>query len=258
MKKFLLLLLVLVLGILGAYYYITLSMVNVADAFFTTIKKEHNITKAEKYLANDFKKNTSREQLAQYLVNYKLIDYNKITWGYKRLLDFNANNFGKTGSIEGTVVTKDKVASPLKLQFKQENGAWKIFALEKVLSKKEIEQQQIVNAYTTLARVTLHTLGTAVKENNMTILYNSLSQRWQKETNTTKLRKAYGIFVEKKIDFLPLDKVVPKLTTLNVAKNGILTLAGYYPLGKQNLYFKQQYITENKVWKLAGLALQFK
>jgi len=257
MKKFLLVLLVIALGILGAYYYITLSMVNVADSFFSAVKKQ-NMIKAEKYLAKDFKKTTSRKQLAQYLLKYKLINYNDITWGYKRVLDFNNSNFGKTGSIEGTITTKDKVTSPLKLQFKQENGDWKIFALEKVLSKKEIEQQKIINAYTTLARITLHTLGTAVKENNMTILYNSISQRWQKETNTTTLNKAYGIFVEKKIDFLPLDKVAPQLTTLNVAKNGILTVAGYYPLGKQNLYFKQQYITENKVWKLAGLALQFK
>ncbi len=258
MKKFLLLLLVIALGILGAYYYITLSMVNVADAFFTTVKEEHNITKAEKYLANDFKKNTTREQLAQYLVSYKLSDYNKITWGYKRVLDFDANNFGKTGSLEGTVVAKDNVASPLKLQFKQENGAWKIFALEKVLSKEEIAQQRLINEYTALARMTIHTLGLTVKENNMSILYNTLSKRWQKETNTTKLNKAYGVFVEKKVNFLPLDKVAPKLTVLNVDKNNILTLAGYYRLGKETLFFKQNYVAENKVWKLAGLALQFK
>ena len=257
MKKILLVLLVIALGIFGAYYYITLSMVNVANDFFKSLK-ENNIPKSEKYLSKGFKSNTSREQLTQYLINYKLSDYKKLSWGYKRVIDLNGSNFGKSGRLEGTIVTKDNVQSPLKLQFKQEAGIWKIFSLEKVLSKKEITQQKTINEYTTLARMTLHTLGTAVKENNMTILYNSLSQRWQKETNSTTLKKAYGVFVEKKINFLPLNKVSPKLTTLNVAKNGILTVAGYYPLGKQNLYFKQNYVAENKIWKLAGLSIQFK
>ena len=257
MKKFLLVLLVIGLGIFGAYYYITLSMVNVADDFFKSVKAK-NMVQAEKYLSKGFKANTSSAQLKQYLVGYKLNDYKELKWSYKRLIDLNSSNFGKSGRIEGTIVSKDNVSSPLKLQFKQEAGVWKIFALEKVLSKKEIAQQKLLKDYTTLARITLHMLGKAVEENNMTILYNNISTVWQKDTNVTKLNKAYGVFVEKKVNFLPLDKFSPVLTIANIAKNGLLTLAGYYNLGKQVLYFEYKYVPENKVWKLAGLSIKFK
>jgi len=258
MKKFLLLLLVIGLGILGAYYYITLSMVNVADDFFQAVKNK-NIVQAEKYLSKDFKKNTTREQLAEYLVGYRLNDYKELKWGYKRVLDLNRSNFGKNGSLEGTIVTKDDVSSVIKLQFKQEAGVWKLFTLEKVLTKEEILKQKLLKEYTTLARITLHTLGTAVKENNMTVLYENISKLWQKETSVEKLTKTYGVFVEKKVNFLPLDKFSPALTKANIAKNGVLTLGGYYRLDKKNtMFFNYTYVPENKIWKLAGLTVQFK
>jgi len=257
MKKFLLVLLIIGLGIFGAYYYVTLTMVNVADDFFKAVK-EKNMLQAETYLSKGFKATTTLKQLEQYLLTYKLNDYKELNWGYKRVLDLNNSNFAKSGKIEGTIVSKDNVSAPLKLQFKQEAGTWKIFALEKILSKKEIKEQKLIQNYTTLARMSIHTLGKAVEENNMTVLYNSLSQLWQKETNVKKLNKAYGIFVEKKINFLPLDKVLPQVSKINIAKNGLLTIAGHYNLGKRNLYFKNDYVAENKIWKLAGLSLQFK
>jgi len=257
MKKFLLVLLVIGLGIFGAYYYVTLTMVNVADDFFKSVK-EKNMVQAETYLSKGFKSNTTLKQLEQYLLIYKLNDYKELSWGYKRVLDLNTSNFAKSGKIEGTIVSKDNVSAPLKLQFKQEAGTWKIFALEKVLSKKEIAEQKLIQDYTTLARMSIHTLGKAVEENNMTVLYNSISQLWQKETSVKKLDKAYGIFVEKKINFLPLAKVLPQVSKINIAKNGLLTIAGHYSLGKQNLHFKNDYVAENKIWKLAGLSLQFK
>jgi len=258
MKKFLLLLTVIGLGIFGAYYYVTLTMVNVADDFFQAVKT-NNMVEAEKYLSKGFKKNTTRAQLEQYLVGYKLNDYKELKWGYKRVLDLNTSNFGKNGSLEGTVVTKDNVSSVLKLTFKQESGRWKIFTLEKVLTKEEIVKQKLLKQYTTLARLTLHTLGQAVKENNMTVLYSNISKLWQKETSVEKLTKTYGVFAEKKVNFLPLDKFAPALTKANIAKNGVLTLAGYYRLDKKrSLLFNYTYVPENKVWKLAGLTVQFK
>ena len=64
MKKFLLVLLVIGLGILGAYYYVTLSMVTVADDFFKSVK-EKNMVQAETHLSKGFKANTTSEQLQQ-------------------------------------------------------------------------------------------------------------------------------------------------------------------------------------------------
>ena len=255
MKKLLLVLLVAMLGVLGAYYYITLSMVNVADNFFTSVK-EKNLAKAETFLSKGFKENTSRTQLAQYLVNYQMNDYKELSWGYKRIIDLETK--GKSGRIEGTMVTKDGVSSPVKLQFKQEQGVWKVFALEKELSQKEIARKKLLQDYTKLARINIHHLGQAIADNNMSKLYNNISKLWQKETNTTNLNDVYGVFVEKKVNLLPLDQVSPKLTSAGVAKNGLLTISGYYPLSEKALYFTQKYVPENKVWKLAGLSIQIK
>ena len=257
MKKFLLGLLVIGLGIFGAYYYVTLSMVNVADSFFESVKAK-NMAQAEQYLSKEFKENTSTAQLIQYLSVYKLNNYKKLNWGYKRTIDLNISNFGKSGALEGTIVNEDNVSSTLKMQFKQESGVWKIFALEKVLSKEEIEKQKLIQAYTTLARVSIYTLGKAIQENNMTILYNNIAKKWQKETSVKELEKAYGVLIEKKVNLLPLNKVSPILTKVNIEKNGLLVVAGYYPLGKTNLYFATNYIIENKIWKLVGLAIEFR
>ncbi len=257
MKKFLLGLLVIGLGIFGAYYYVTLSMVNVADSFFESVKAK-NMAQAEQYLSKEFKENTSTAQLIQYLSVYKLNNYKELNWGYKRTIDLNISNFGKSGALEGTIVNEDNVSSTLKMQFKQESGVWKIFALEKVLSKEEIEKQKLIQAYTTLARVSIYTLGKAIQENNMTILYNNIAKKWQKETSVKELEKAYGVLIEKKVNLLPLNKVSPILTKVNIEKNGLLVVAGYYPLGKTNLYFATNYIIENKIWKLVGLAIEFR
>lgn len=257
MKKFLLGLLVIGLGIFGAYYYVTLSMVNVADSFFESVKAK-NMAQAEQYLSKEFKENTSTAQLIQYLSVYKLNNYKKLNWGYKRTIDLNISNFGKSGALEGIIVNEDNVSSTLKMQFKQESGVWKIFALEKVLSKEEIEKQKLIQAYTTLARVSIYTLGKAIQENNMTILYNNIAKKWQKETSVKELEKAYGVLIEKKVNLLPLNKVSPILTKVNIEKNGLLVVAGYYPLGKTNLYFATNYIIENKIWKLVGLAIEFR
>ena len=255
MKKILLVLFVMLLGILGTYYYVTLPMVKVADGFFHSIK-ENNISKAEQYLSEGFKKNTSIQELSQYLVRYGMNDYQSLRWGYKRVIDINKG--GKSGHLEGVMTSKDGVRSPIKVLFKKEHGSWKLFALEKVLSKKEIAQQKLLGEYTKLARISMHYLGKAVSDNNMTILYQNISKFWQKETSVKALKKTYGVFIEKKVNLLALDKLSPKLTGVGVSKKEILTLSGYYSLGKNALYFTQKFIPEKNVWKLVGLSVQIK
>jgi len=258
MKKFLLLLLVIGLGIFGVYYYTIHSMANVANDFFESVKAK-NMVQAEKYLSKGFRKNTTQAQLQQYLMGYKLNSYKELEWNDKKITDLKTTIFWKNGSLDGTLVSKDNVSSHIKLKMLKESGEWKIFALEKVLSKKEILQQKLLREYTLLARSTMHTLGKAVKDDNMTILYNNISKVWQKEISVKKLKKTYGVFVKKKVNFLPLDKFAPALTKAQIAKNGLLTLGGYYRLDvNKTLYFDYKYVPENKVWKLAGLSIEFK
>lgn len=257
MKKKLKILFVAILGMVALYYYVASTLVDVADDFFKAIKSD-NLVKVESYLSKDFKKNTSRKQLAQYLVGYHLTDYKDLSWGFRRVIHLNMS-----GQLDGTVTSKDGVESPIHLAFKREDGEWKIFAMEKELNKKEIAEQKAKQKallkYTTLARVSMHHLGVAIKENNMSKLYENIAEVWKKETTVEDLNKTYGVFIEKKVNLLSLDKVSPRLTVTTLNKKGILTLSGYYLIGKKNaIYFTHKYIAEKRVWRLVGLSIEIK
>ncbi len=255
MKKFLGLLLALIIGLVGIYYYLTLAMIETADNFFASVK-ENNLSKAEAYLSEGFKKNTPRAALIQYLRNYHIGDYQEIHWGYKRII--HLADQGKSASLEGVMVNKAGLSSPLILQFKKEQGGWKIFAIQKVLTDAEKKEQKILAEYKQMARLNLHNLGEALADNNMSKFYESISDIWQKETSVKELNKIYGVFKEKGVNLLALDRAVPQLTVASIDKNKILTLAGYYVLGKNRLIFREKFVVQKRVWKLAGLSIEIK
>ena len=259
MKKFLLGLMVALVGIVGTLYYITTSnMMSVGDNFFKEINK-NDIVKAEVYLAKGFKENTSRNQLLQYMINYNLKDYSSLDWSFYRKDIFeNINNVFKEGSLVGHIKTKSGESSELKIVFKKEEGDWKIFFLEKVLSEEEKKKEKILADYTQLSRISIHLLAQSTAENNMTKFYNGISKVWHDETTVEKLTKIYGIFIEKKVNLLGLSKMIPKLNNVSINKSKVLTLSGFYTLPKNKIIFIEKYVIENKVWKLAGLSIQIK
>lgn len=260
MKKVLLGLSIVIMALLGAYIFFNLSMTNVADNFFSAIKK-NNLKQAESYLSKGFKATTTNEQLVQYLIQYQLDNLKYIKWDKEKLLrESFLEPFKKLGirTAVATVITAKGQKASIKVYYQREGASWKIFSIEKVLSKEEQKEKKIIADYTKLAQINIHHLAQAVHDNNMSIFYNKLSETWKKETTVKKLNESYGIFHKNKINLLVLDKVVPKLTTLNVDKKGILVLAGVYDLGKQKVNFVQNYISENKVWKLAGMTIQIK
>jgi hypothetical protein len=252
MKKFLLVILVILMGVGGTYYYLTLQMVGTAENFFSSIK-ENNLTKAEIYLSDKFKTNIKRQQLVQYLLQYHLNNYKSINWGYKRVIRLD-----KKGFIEGSIISLEDKPSKLVVEFEKERGEWKISGIKKVLTDIEKKQQKLIADYTQMARVNIHTLGKAINDENMTLFYQNISTLWQKETTVKDLNKTYGIFKQKGVNLLALDKVVPQLTTASVDNKGVLTLAGVYILKNNRVSFIQKYVAEKKIWKLAGLSIQIK
>ncbi len=255
MKKILWLLLTVIIGIVGTYYYLTLAAVETADNFFKAIK-ENNISKAENYLSEKFKKNTPRSALIRYLNNYHIVDYQKIQWSYKRTLSIKDQ--GKSAKLEGIIIDKQGAHSPLIIHLDKENGKWKIFAIQKILTDAEKKEQKLLAQYTQLARIPLHNLGIALNDNNMSEFYETISDVWKKETSAKELNKTYGLFKEKGVNLLALDRVVPQLTHASINKQKILTLAGYYDLGKNRLTFKEKYLLQKTHWKLVGLSIEIK
>lgn len=261
MKKIVFGLVVLALLVVGGFFFLTQPLVTTAKGFFRAVN-ENNMTKVVSYLSQGFKANTTNAQLANYLVSYKIINHKSVNFGLDRKIELQGKERGKLATLKGRITSSDGTTSPIKLTFQKERDGWKIFAIEKKLTKKEQEEKakeaKIRAEYTQLSRISMHYLAQASHDNNMTILYNQISKRWQKSATVEDLNKSYGVFHEKKINLLALDKVVPTLTTINIDKNNILTLAGYYIAGKNRIFFKQKYVVEDKVWKLVAMGVEIK
>ena len=261
MKKIILGLITIVLLVGAAFFYLTQPMVNTANNFFKAVN-EDNISKVENYLSEGFRANTTRQQLAKYLVDYNIVKHQAVNFGFNRKINFDGENAGKVGILNGTIMTKDGQISPLKLVLNKEKGEWKIFFIEKALTKSEqeakVKKDKVIADYTKLSRISMHYLAQSVADKNMTVLHKNISKVWQKEASIKDLDKIYGVFSKNGVNLLALDQVAPTLTSVNVNKEGVLMLGGYYVAGKNKVHFLEKYIAEDKVWKLVALSVEIK
>ena len=261
MKKIILGLVAILLAVGATFYFFTQPMVKTANGFFKAVN-EDNISKVENYLSEGFRANTTRQQLAQYLIDYNIVNHKSVHFGFNRKIDFDGKNAGKVGTLNGSIMTKNGEVSPLKLVLNKEKGEWKIFFIEKALTKSEQEAKakkaKVIADYTKLSRISMHYLAQSVADKNMTVLYKNISKVWQKEASVKDLDKTYGVFSKNGVNLLALDQVSPTLTSANVNKKGILTLGGYYVAGKNKVHFLEKFIAEEKVWKLVALSVEIK
>ena len=255
MKKFIIVLIAVVAVIFAIFYFSTKPLVTTAEGFLKAVN-DNNLTKAESFLTTGFKKSINGAQLSNYLVTYDIYGYKDIDFGLNRRINFKGNS----ATLKGTITDKNGQKAPIIFTFKKDKGQWKIAGIQKVLTKQEkerlIKKAKAIKAYTTLSRLTMHILAVASKDNNFKILYNYISKKWQKEISVEDLQKNYGVFYKNKINLLILDKIKPTLTTININKKGILTLKGYYIVGKNRVLFDQKYIIEDKKWKLVALSVE--
>jgi len=257
MKTFLKIFASLIVLLLVGFYFFTQPLVNRAKDFFNVVN-ENNLTKTEEFFSTNFKKSIPKVAIANYLVSYGIYGSKDVVFGLDRRISLNL----KEASLKGTLVNKDSSKSSIKVSFIKEDGKWQISSIEKVLTKAEKEklakEKKIYLSYLNLSRTTIHYLGSSVKDNNFTTLYNYISDKWKKETSSKELKKAYGVFHDKHIKLSLLDKLAPNLTYIKIDKDGYLTLKGFYLVGKQKVFFVQKYILEKKKWKLVGLSVTIK
>jgi len=258
MKNFIKILAAILVLVLVGFYFVTKPLVNRAEDFLIAVN-DNNLTKTESFLTDKFKKNTPKTKLANYLITYGIYGYKDIDFSFfGRKVSFGND----MGEVKGTITSKNGEEAPIRFSLKKEKGVWKISGIEKVLGKAEKEkiykEKKAIIAYTKLSQLTIHMLGLSTKDNNFKILHDYISKKWQKEVTVEALQKTYGVFYKNKINLIALDKVVPKLTYINIDKNGILTIKGYYNVGKNKVYFLQSYIVEDKKWKLVALSVEIR
>ena len=261
MKKVILGLVVFLIVIGVIFYLFTQPMVKTANGFFKAVN-EDNISKVESYLSEGFRVNTTRQQLVQYLADYNILNHKSVHFGVNRKINFDGKDAGRVGTLNGSIMTKDGEISPLKLVLNKEKEVWKIFSIEKGLTKAEQElkakKEKVLAEYIRLSRISMHYLGQSVADKNMTVLHQNISKVWQKEVSVKDLNKIYGVFSQNGVNFLALDQIAPVLNFADISKNGVLTLDGYYVAGEKKVHFLEKYIVEDKVWKLVVLSVEIK
>ncbi|HBD09178.1 MAG TPA: hypothetical protein DCZ69_13040 [Syntrophobacteraceae bacterium] len=268
-------------------FYLTSNMVDTANSFFKAIK-QNDLTKAQTYLAEEFKAATDEKALKGFLATSALANFRETSWGERQV------SAGGRGELSGSVTTESGSTIPIKMTLVKERGEWKIYSLRRpeaglttkdesvtpqppsagvatkqepatsqksplVLTAKEASRsmpgkpEQIA-----LAKRSMHDFGVSLKAKSMEHFRNSVSNLWQQQFSTEKLNEAYGKVIEAELDLSALDTIDPILDEEpKIDKDGVLTLKGHYQTHPKQVYFQEKFINEGGAWKLLGFHFRF-
>ena len=281
MKKFLKVLagiFVFIILVVGVVFYLTGDMVDTADSFFKAVK-QNDIAKARDYLAEEFKAAADEKALRDFLSNTALLNFKETSWGERRIS-------GSRGELDGSVKTETGGTIPVKMTLVKENGAWKIYSLQKsaagLTSKEEPGASQQSGPSTAkesgsskpavvltpkgatgaepgkaeqivLVKKSMHDFGVSLKARSMEHFRNNISNLWQQQFTTQKLDEAYGKIIQAELDLSVLDTLEPILDQeAQIDQNGVLILKGHYATQPTRVKFQQKFIKEGGAWKLLG------
>ena len=105
-----------------------------------------------------------------------------------------------------------------------------------------------------LTNDTMLSFAQAVKDNDFSDFYSSISKLWQSHVTAQQLGNAFMSFTEKKVDFTPLSAVTPVFSGKPVIQDdGKLVVSGYYPYLGIKVNFALKYVYEDSNWKLDGI-----
>ena len=239
---------VFILAIIAVFYF-TSGMVDTAGEFFAAIKKQ-DITAAHSFLSEDFKAKTDETALKEFLTKGSLLKFKDANWSNRQIS-------GGRGDLEGEVITETGGVVPLKLLFVKENGAWKIYGIQKPAAGLQTEQtSQNIPAKVdqeTLVKHSMRDFGVSVNRKDMTHFHSIVSKLWQQQFTPEKFNEAFGSMFDKGLDFTVLEDFEPIVEPVTeLGDNGELILKGYFPTQPNQVDFEQKYIYERPDWKLIG------
>ena len=246
---------VLIAAGVAAIFWGSSGMVDVSDAFFKATSAG-NIEQARTYLAEDFRKSTSEDELRDFLQHSALLDYAEAHWSSR------AMNLGGTGHLEGTVNTKSGGSVPLTIQFIKENDVWKIYSIKKSqagLVTSSDEESPAAPSLADAGKMALTTsliFGRALKSGDFSELYRTTSSEVQKKYTVATFAASFAELVEKKLGVDVAADAKPTFTTApEMLENGVLHMAGVFVYGEQHdrLNFDYKYVYRHTQWKLLGI-----
>lgn len=238
-----------------AVMFMTAGMSGTADKFFAAVKSD-NYDEAYSLLSDDFKANTSKNQLKQYLEKNTLNKFKEASWESRSV------NGGR-GELTGSVTTETGGVVPISLGFVKGESEWRIYSIQKPSSgiQEETEAAQLPSEKEQIKLVSdaMHIFAVSVKDKSMDKMYDHVSNLWQKQFTVEKFNEAFGSFFQFGDALMVLDQHSPQFSEkATINEDGVLMLKGLYPTKPNQVYFEQKYIYEGLGWKLMGFNVNIK
>lgn len=232
-----------------AIIFMTAGMSDTADKFFAAVKSD-NYDEAYSLLSEDFKSNTSKSQLKEYLTKNSLDKFKEARWESRSV------NGGR-GELNGSITTESGGVVPITLGFVKGENDWSIYSIKKPASgiQEETETAAMPSEQGQIKLVSeaMHVFAVSVKEQSMLKMFNHVSNLWQKQFSVAKFDEAFGSFYQFGDALMVLDKHSPQFSAkATIDEDGVLLLKGLYQTKPNQLHFEQQYIYEGLGWKLVG------
>lgn len=238
---------------LTAVMFMTAGMTDAADEFFTAVKS-NNYDMAYTHLSEDFKNNTSKNELKTYLTKNSFSNFKETSWESRSI------NGGR-GELIGSITTDNGGVIPVSLSFIKGESDWKIYAIKKPSSGIQEETQASVQLPTEKEQVKLvsdsmHIFAVSVKDKNMSSMFDHVSNLWQKQFSVQKFDDTFKSFYQFGDKLLVLDKMTPQFSEkASISDDGVLILKGRFATKPEQINFEQKYIYEGLSWKLFGFSV---
>ena len=247
--------LALILAIVTAAFYFTSGLTTTADEFFRAVKQQ-DMAKARAQLSEDFKANTDEAALKVFLTKANLLNYKEASWSNR---SFKNNR----GDLDGTITTDSGGSVPIKMAFIKEQGAWKIYSIEKPASgastKDSTPALLTKPGHSALAKKSMHDFAISVSQKNMGHFRTTISKLWQDQFPIEKLNQAYASIFTSSVDLTRLDSLDPVMDSEpTIDGNGVLLIKGHYPTKPNQVFFENKYLDEGAGWKLVGFNVNIK
>ena len=238
-----------------AVMFMTAGMSDTADKFFAAVKA-NNYDAAYAFLSEDFKSNTSKNQLKSYLEKNALSKFKEASW------DSRSVN-GGLGELTGSITTETGGVVPISLGFVKGESDWKIYSIKKpasgIQTENEVAQLPSEQEQIKLVSEAMHIFAVSVKEKSMAKMYNHVSNLWQKQFSVDKFDEAFNSFFQSGDALMVLDQYSPQFSEkATINEDGVLILKGLFPTKPNQVHFEQKYIYEGLGWKLLGLNVNIK
>lgn len=235
---------------LGFVFYATSGMVETADQFFAAVRAQ-DLPAARALLSEEFRASTDEAELLDYFRSSALGQYQEAHWSSRA-------TSGGRGELEGSITTASGGTIPMHLVFVREQGAWRIYSLQKPPAGLVAESTSSAGVppraqQIGLVRRSMHDFAFALAARDMTGFHHTISGLWQAQITPQQLLAQFHQLVDDELDLRPIDRLTPSIDPEpTIDERGVLIVTGRYKTHPSVLKFEQKYVYEGVTWKLIG------